>query len=183
MGAARSVTSEAAVGAIVVTPLFVGFAVHGLCIRIGLLRGLAEPIDTTLFGANKTYRGLVAVALGTAAGFAAIRPPDVLTPVSPPYRLAVVGLAVGAVAMLAELPNSFIKRRMGIAPGAQAGGLSGMAFHVLDQVDVVVGAWLVLGWLMKPTLPRLAGSLATVYIGHQIVSLVGYWLGMRQTPR
>jgi hypothetical protein len=176
-------TSDFALGAIVVTPLFVGFAAHGLCIRFGLLRSLAVPIHTRLFGANKTYRGLVAVALGTAAGFAAIRLPDVLTAVGSRFRLALVGLAVGLAAMLAELPNSFIKRRMGVAPGAQASGLRGMAFHVLDQVDVVVGAWLVLGWLMKPTVPRVAGSLATVYIGHQIVSLVGYWLGMRRTPR
>ena len=176
-------TSEVAVGAIVVTPLFVGFAVHGLCIRIGLLRGLAVPINTSLFGANKTYRGLAAVTLGTSAGFVAIRPLELVTPVASSFRLALVGLAVGVAAMLAELPNSFMKRRMGIAPGVQSSGLSGIAFHLLDQVDVVVGAWLVLGWLMRPTLPRLAGSLATVYVGHQIVSLVGYWLGMRQTPR
>jgi hypothetical protein len=176
------VTSDVAVGAIVVAPLFVGFATHGLCIRAGLLRGFAVPIHTRLFGANKTYRGLVAVALGTAAGFAIVRPPELVTPASS-SRLALVGLAVGVMAMLAELPNSFMKRRMGIAPGTQARGLAGVAFHVLDQVDVVFGAWLVLGFLMKPTLPRLAGSLATVYVGHQIVSLVGYWLGMRKTPR
>jgi hypothetical protein len=69
MDAARSVTSEVVVGAIVVTPLFVGFAAHGVCIRIGLLRGLAAPIHTPLFGANKTYRGVVAVAPGDGSGF------------------------------------------------------------------------------------------------------------------
>ena len=61
--AARSVTSEIAVGAIVAAPLFVGLAAHGLCIRFGLLRSVAVPINTSLFGANKTYRGLTAVAL------------------------------------------------------------------------------------------------------------------------
>jgi CDP-archaeol synthase len=180
---ARSVTSEVAVGAIVVAPLFVGFAAHGLCIRAGLLDGLAVPIHRRLFGANKTYRGLLAVALGTAAGFVVLRPPELVAPVASLYRLALVGFAVGFVAMLAELPNSFMKRRIGIAPGTQARGLAGVAFHVLDQVDVVCGAWLVLAFLMTPTLPRLAGSLATVYVGHQILSLAGYWLGMRRTPR
>ena len=58
-----------------------------------------------------------------------------------------------------------------------------MAFHVLDQVDVVSGAWAVMAWLAKPTLGRFAGSLGTVYVGHQLISLMGYWLGMRATAR
>ena len=85
--------------------------------------------------------------------------------------------------MAAELPNSFLKRRVGIPPGAQASGMRGMAFHVLDQVDVVFGAWAVMAWVVKPTLGRLAGSLGTVYVGHQLISLLGYWLGMRTTAR
>jgi hypothetical protein len=32
-------------------------------------------------------------------------------------------------------------------------------------------------------LGRLAGSFATVSVAHQIVSLMGYWLGMRTTAR
>ena len=48
-------------------------------------------------------------------------------------------LAGFAAAMAAELPNSFLKRRVGIPPGAQANGMRGMAFHVLDQVDVGAG--------------------------------------------
>jgi hypothetical protein len=86
-------------------------------------------------------------------------------------------------AMLAELPNSYLKRRAGIPPGAQADGNRGLAFHVLDQVDVVFGAWMVLVWVTRLTPIRLAGSLVAVYIGHQVVSFLGYRLGMRATPR
>jgi|SRR5262245_55383124 len=57
------------------SPLLVGLAFHGLCIRFGWLVGLARPIDAgatlrdrPLFGPNKTYRGVIAVALGTAGG-------------------------------------------------------------------------------------------------------------------
>jgi hypothetical protein len=84
--------------------------------------------------------------------------------------------------MLAELPNTFLKRRMGIAPGAQA-VIRGVAFHVLDQIDVVFGAWAFLAWVARPTMWRLGGTLGTVYIRHQLVSLVGYWLGMRTSAR
>ena len=167
-------------GAIAMAPLFFGLLTHGLCIRFGALRPLTRPISTRLFGANKTYRGLACVALGTAVGFVLIRPS--LLPMEAP-GLALVGLCVGAAAMAAELPNSFLKRRLGIAPGSQASGARGVAFHVLDQVDMAFGAWAVLVWLVTPTWARLAGSLATVYVGHQLISVAGYWLGMRKSAR
>jgi CDP-archaeol synthase len=177
-------TSELAEGAVLVAPLFIGFLMHGLCIRLGWLGELASPISRTLFGMNKTYRGVLCVALGTAVGFAAIRPAWLeLGDGSQTAQLALLGFVVGSAAMAAELPNSFLKRRVGIPPGAQANGMRGIAFHVLDQVDVVFGAWLVLPWVAKPTWARLAGSLGTVYVGHQLVSLMGYWLGMRTTAR
>ncbi len=124
------------------------------------------------------------MALGTAAGFVALNP----APLGFIGRLRVaylglLGLAVGTAAMLAELPNSLLKRRLGIAPGVQARGMLGVPFHVIDQVDVLFGAWAVLACVTKPTAGRLAGSLGTVYVGHQLVSLVGHWLGMRNTPR
>ena len=177
-------TSKLAEGAILVAPLFVGFAMHGLCIRLGVLRELASPVSRNLFGANKTYRGVLCVALGTAVGFAAINPAWLELGEGPrTAQLALLGVVVGTAAMAAELPNSFLKRRVGIPPGAQANGIGGAAFHVLDQVDVVLGAWVVLAWVAKPTLGRLAGSFGTVYVGHQLISLMGYWLGMRTTPR
>jgi hypothetical protein len=41
----------------------------------------------------------------------------------------------------------------------------------------------VIAWVTKPTFGRLAGSFGTVYVGHQLISLMGYWLGMRATAR
>jgi len=168
-------------GAIAMAPLFFGLLTHGLCIRFGALRQLTRPISTRLFGANKTYRGILCVAVGTTVGFVLVRP--ALLARMDTARLAFVGLCVGAAAMAAELPNSFLKRRLGIAPGSQASGARGVAFHVLDQVDMVFGAWAVLVWLVTPTWARLAGSLATVYVGHQLISVAGYWLGMRTSAR
>lgn len=62
--------SELALVASLFGPLFVGLIFHGLCIKFGWLRSLAVPIDRKtllrgrpLFGANKTYRGIIAVAL------------------------------------------------------------------------------------------------------------------------
>lgn len=183
--------SQWAEGALLATPLFFGLAAHGLCIRFRLLRGLARPIDRgavlngrRLFGDNKTWRGVACVALGTGLGFVLVDPAAVALPGTQRLlRTALLGVAVGGAAMLAELPNSLLKRRLGIAPGAQAAGLRGFAFHVLDQVDVLLGAWLVLGSVVAPTPERLLGSAACVYLGHQLLTRVGHRLGMRASPR
>ncbi len=181
-------------GAVLFLPLFLGFVLHGLCIRFRIGRLLARPLDLgatlrgrRLLGDNKTWRGIVCVALGAAVGFlwlGAVRPFTGSLPVLPNgLRACLLGLAVGAAAMLAELPNSALKRQLGVAPGAQTGGAQGALFHVLDQVDVVAGAWLVLAMVVEPTLARVMGSLLFVYCGHQLITLVGYALGMRATPR
>jgi CDP-2,3-bis-(O-geranylgeranyl)-sn-glycerol synthase len=183
--------TQLAEGALLVAPLFVGFAFHGVCMRLGWLRGLAVPLDRgatlkgqRLFGDNKTYRGFVCVGLGTAAGFVLVRPDSVqLDPARRLPELALLGLLVGFAAMLAELPNSLLKRRLGIAPGAQTGGALGVAFHLLDQVDVLLGAWAALAVVVRPTPARVLGSIACVYLGHQLVTLLGYRLGMRATAR
>ena len=173
-------------GASLFLPLFLGFVAHGVCIRFGVLRALATPLDhgatwrgRRLFGENKTFRGILCVAAGTAVGFILIGPP----PFRGSARGLVLGLAVGAAAMLAELPNSALKRQVGVAPGAQVAGARGAFFHVLDQVDVVIGGWLVLSLVVAPTPGRILGSLLFVYCGHQLITLAGYALGMRATPR
>jgi hypothetical protein len=160
-------------------PLLLGFACHGLCIKTGFLRGLARPIDggarvrgRRLFGENKTYRGPVVVAIGTGLGYLALG--------RFPFT---VGLLVGAAAMLAELPNSFLKRQLDIAPGGQATGLASAAFHVLDQIDVAAGAWLVLALVVRPTPALVLASLAFVFVTHQAITVAGYALGMRATWR
>jgi CDP-2,3-bis-(O-geranylgeranyl)-sn-glycerol synthase len=173
-------------------PLLLGFAVHGVCIRLGLLRALGRPIDggrrwrgRRLFGENKTFRGVVAVAAGTGVGYAISSAAGVWPagPLSHPEMAVAVGLLAGAAAMAAELPNSLLKRQLGIAPGSQPGGMLGPLFHVLDQVDVVAGAWAVLLWVVEPDLGTVLASLVFMYVAHQAVTLAGYVLGMRATWR
>ena len=161
------------------SPLLLGFVCHGLCIKAGFLASLARPLDRgaclrgrRLFGENKTWRGLVVVALGTGLGFAAMGRLPFAT-----------GVLVGAAAMAAELPNSLVKRQLDIAPGAQAGGLTAVVFHVIDQVDVVAGAWVVLAFVVRPTASLVLASVAFVFIAHQALTALGYVLGMRATWR
>ena len=112
-------------------PLFVGLIFHGLCIKFGWLRSLAVPIDRgalfrgrALFGANKTYRGVIVVALGSAAGYSLQRLVLELQPAVlrgfPTFGLASFGFALGAAAMLSEPPTAFSSANSTSPRGLQA---------------------------------------------------------------
>jgi CDP-archaeol synthase len=185
----KAMTREWLEGASLVAPLLGGALLHGLCIRFKLAGWLARPLDggaqlrgRRLFGDNKTWRGVLLVAIGTALLFPLwARAPELAR-----FTLlerASLGAGVGFCAMLAELPNSFLKRQLDIRPGTQASGARGAIFHVLDQVDLGLGAWLMLAPFVGVTWMRVVGSFVFLYATHQMVTLAGYWLGMRATAR
>jgi hypothetical protein len=180
-------------------PLVGGALLHGLCMRQGWLAFLARPIDggialgkRPLFGRSKTWRGPVTVAIGAGAVWALQQ--HVLHRVEAIAAIELVdfaalpgvwfGAALGAAAELAELPNSFVKRRLGIEPGATARGpLAGVVFYLWDQLDLLLGYWLVLAVAVPPTPLRVAVSIAIVAGIHPLLTLAGYLLGMRPTAR
>jgi len=180
------------------SPLLIGLALHGFCIKFNSLAFLCLPIDRgrkfrgkRIFGDNKTYRGVVVVGLGTAIGFglqslflrqiASIRSVELFNYSF--FKAVALGLAVGVAAMLSELPNSFIKRRFEIAPGSAAKGWKGLIFYVYDQIDFLVGAWIVLTVVVPVTFERALLSACFLLVAHQLMSSVGYALGMRRTAR
>ena len=78
-----------------------------------------------LFGDNKTARGFVVMVPATGLAFfmlalARSGHPG-LWPLTPWQYLA-LGILAGAGCMLGELPNSFVKRQLGVAPGSPAAG-------------------------------------------------------------
>lgn len=180
-------------------PLLGGALLHGVCMRTGWLGWLARPIDgglllggRPLFGRSKTWRGPVTVAAGTAGVWSLQQ--ELLHPIPALAALELVdfaalpgwwfGALLGAVAELSELPNSFVKRRLGIEPGATARRpLPGIAFYLWDQLDVLLGYWLVLSLVVHPTPLRVGVSVAVVGAVHPLLTLAGYLLGMRPTAR
>lgn len=179
---------------ILLVPSLVGALAMGLCVRFGWLRSLATPIDRgrtlrgrPLFGANKMWRGVIAVAAGTGAGYAILAAFGLLPGgVAPSFgigQFAFIGICVGGAGMLAELPNSFLKRQLGVAPGTAPTGWASPLFWFLDQVDILLGAWLVLGPILGLSWARVLWSVALVAIVHPLVSLLGVALGMRKVAR
>lgn len=116
-----------------------------------------------IFGPNKTWRGLAFMTLaspllgavqglawGEWAERAGLAPCDLAlfaigrhlttsVPVALAIGYAVTNLLLGLGYALGELPNSFVKRRVGIEPGKT----SSRVFFVVDQADSVVAAFLV----------------------------------------
>jgi hypothetical protein len=147
---------------------------------------LKRPINERLFGANKTVRGALAMSGGTVAATVALhrlpayreRLPVELQEAGPLRH----GGLLGAAVVLGELPNSAVKRRIGIAPGERASSPLGAALAIHDQADFVLGAWPLLApiWPMKPR--EVAEAFALVAGAHMAVNLAGYLLGARTSP-
>jgi hypothetical protein len=179
-------------------PLLGGALLHGLCMKHGWLGFLAMPIDAgrtfrgrPIFGHSKTWRGPVCVAAGAAAVWGLQQ--GLLHRIDALAALARVdaaslpgwwfGAVAGAAAELAELPNSFVKRRLGIGPGKTARGPLSVVFYLWDQLDLLLGYWLVLAIVLPVTPLRVAVSVLVVVAIHPLLTLAGYLLGMRPTAR
>jgi CDP-2,3-bis-(O-geranylgeranyl)-sn-glycerol synthase len=133
----------------------------------------------------------VAVGLGTAIGFG-LRPyvhGDVGSTLEPGWLTRpglapfAFGFMVGAAAMMAELPNSFLKRQLGIGAGQAGRGVLGFLFYVIDQVDMLLGVWLVLSLAIAVDARAVAWSVVFLFGVHQVLTVAGYGLGMRSTWR
>jgi len=162
-------------------------------------RWLARPIDggrmwrdgRRVFGDNKTWKGLVGMAvLGMAAavvwGLVCAWVP-VLSAHNLFYRAyantigynAIIGLAVGVAYGLFELPNSFWKRRRDITPGKRTGG---WGFVVLDQIDSAVGMVLVVACVYPMTVWFFVAYIAIGGVTHAVLNLLLFAARLRRNP-
>jgi hypothetical protein len=136
-----------------ILPVVLGGIGHVVVLRTDVLRSLAIPLDggarlrgRPVFGANKTWRGVV-VMTGSTALVGGVQAAlgrrlhwqfAVELQRSASVKPWLAGAICGAAYVVAELPNSFIKRRLGIAPGARA-VRRGRLQYIVDQADSVAG--------------------------------------------
>ena len=128
---------------------------HSLWLKNRLSQALAIPIDggrmfrgRRIFGENKTVRGFVVMIPAAALAFAFLAalisfpqgvPPSTLWQLTP-AGYAALGAWAGLGFMAGELPNSFVKRQLGILPGqAPTAGLTRSICFTIDHVDSIVG--------------------------------------------
>jgi CDP-diglyceride synthetase len=128
-------------------------------VKTKFLQSFSKPLDgglvlhdgKRLFGANKTWKGVIGMIVFTAictivlnifpeqpVAFGSGRSLNDIT------REGLYGALLGFAYILAELPNSYIKRRIDIAPGKNATGIKGILFTIIDQADSIIGGAIVI---------------------------------------
>ncbi len=157
---------------------------HAPVLKWDLLSGLKRPLDggRGWFGPNKTWRGALFMTLGPvlAALGLSLWPaywdaiPDAVRGAGALY----LGLAVGIGLVVGELPNSFVKRRMGVAPGERGP----LAFILIDQFDFVPAIWALLLPVYVMALPSLLLAVVVVSAVHMVLNVIGYAIGARTAP-
>src|SRR4051812_27930409 len=184
------------VAALFLTAAFVvaGLA-HSAWLHTAFSRRLMLPLDgglrvrgRRLFGDNKTVRGFVVLVPAAATAFAGLF--ATLSTFAPQHLSDLWSLSAGGYAalgawaglgfMIGELPNSFIKRQLGIAPGrAPRGSLAATACFLADRLDSIIGMLVAIS-IVVPTPPAM--WLYVLLIGpgiHLAFSALLYRLGVK----
>jgi hypothetical protein len=163
-------------------PVLGAALLHAPVLKYDLLKPLKRPLDggRGIFGDNKTWRGALFMTLGPLLATLVLWDllPDELHDESP----VLVGLLIGLGTFLGELPNSFMKRRLGIAPGRRRTTRLGLALILYDQADFVPGIFLLLLPLWTMPLDVVLVGFAVVAAVHLVINVVGYWIGAREAP-
>lgn len=152
----------------------------------GHLQWLDHPLDfgrriwgERVFGAHKTWRGLLA---GTVAGIAAFCVQQGIHALGGLHWLALVdydrqslwmGVLLGLGAGVGDAVKSFFKRQFGIEPGESWVGF--------DQLDFVVGAYVLVSVLYQPPMLAFLLSLPIVFVGSVVTTVTGYRLGLKES--
>jgi CDP-2,3-bis-(O-geranylgeranyl)-sn-glycerol synthase len=133
--------------------------------------GWNRPISERWLGSHKTVVGFGAGVL--AAVVVTLAQSRITWPgglVAYDHWIA-LGLRFGAGAMWGDAAKSFVKRRLGIAPGKP--------WIPLDQVDFVLGALILVGGQAALSWADVAIILLLSAAGHVLVSHAAYWIGVR----
>jgi hypothetical protein len=93
-----------------------------------------------------------------------------------------VGALIGAGTVLGELPNSVLKRQLGIAPGARRRSHLGVALAIYDQVDFVPAIVLLLAPVWAMPIEGVLAAFVVVALVHLVINVVGYAIGARTAP-
>jgi CDP-diacylglycerol--serine O-phosphatidyltransferase len=168
-----------------IVPLAFAGALHMLVVKNNLLPQLAMPINKKWFGVSKTWRGVLCMPLFTSLGFYIV---FTLFNVNSGYasfdlsRYSPIelGLMLGLAYIMAELPNSWMKRRMGI-PSGELPDKNRMLFIIVDQLDSVVGCGLVYVIVIgMPVTTFISLILIGLYIAFAVKNIL-YHLGYKKT--
>ncbi len=158
-------------------------------------RRFAQPLDAgltlrgrRLFGENKTRRGFVVMVPASAAAFALLAVLAGDPAALGLWSLSISGYALaGTIAgfgfMAGELPNSFVKRQLGIVPGgAPRRSLASACQFAVDRLDSGIGMLLALNVFVAVSWRTVAVVLIAGPFIHWTFSVLMFHLGLKPRP-
>jgi len=185
---------------VTILPVIVAGVLNMAFVKSSVLNDFKKPLDKglllkdgrRLFGDNKTWKGywgmtvLTAItmviwgALSTGSGILADN--NLL------YRdydntllfNITAGLLLGFAYVASELPNSFMKRRLGIKAGETPAGSRGLVFGTIDQIDSAIGCVFVISLFWPMSLMYFIVYVCVVGVTHILFNVLLYSLGLKR---
>lgn len=150
---------------VTIIPLIISNILHMMVVKKNYLAFLNLPIHERLFGKNKTYRGFIVVPFINGILYTILNWPGglLMSSLNPDLNhtlsvrtsilnfdsillLFLIGTIYGIFYVGFELPNSFIKRRLGIKAGENS-QKNHLFFKLIDKTDSAFGLSLFYGYL------------------------------------
>ena len=126
-------------------PMIVSNVIHMIIVKKNAFSFLTLPIWTTQFGANKTLRGFFSLPILNGALLILV---NIFLPLFGIFEAFWIGAILGFVYMLFELPNSWVKRKMGIRSGEKS-EKNATLFMLMDKTDSSLGVSLACHFLLN----------------------------------
>lgn len=178
----------------IILPVVAAGIMHVVVLKLRLLPSLATPIDRgahwrgrPIFGQNKTLRGflLMPVLTGCFTSLQSLveRRASASSPMgSPTPHPWMAGSLVGLAYCVGVLPNSFVKRRLGVRPGYVATNFKSLQY-IVDQTDSVLSCLLVLRRIRRLGRREQAAGVLLGSVIHIGVDLLMYGIGIKRRGR
>lgn len=160
---------------------FAGLIHHFLVIKLNLLPFLAKPIDfyKNIFGNKKTFRGFFVMTFLSGLFFWIF---EIFIDFEANISSFFCGCLLGFGYSLSELPNSFIKRRLGVLPSQKPKKfLLKLFFEIIDHSDSIIGAILFLHLFYDPSFELIIKLFLIGFLLHLVVDFILHKFGYKRS--
>ena len=161
------------------------------CLQIPMDGGKTLKDGNRVFGENKTWKGFFGyvllnivfmVLLGIICRVAGIEEYNMFYygTTNTLANNCIIGLLLGLAYAVFELPNSFMKRRLGIVPGKSMTGAKKVFFVFIDQADSIFGCVLVVCLYCSMSVGFYFAYVLVGAVTHIIINMLLYLLKLRK---
>jgi len=149
-------------------PLIVGNILHMWMVKGDYLAFLNRPLSIRLFGENKGSRAFIVLPLFTAIT-------SICLDSNNWAEAGVLGFGLGLVYLLSELPNSFLKRALGIPAGERSIDYP-LLQALVDKSDSLIGTILFYLYMVDGTILLGIQLFGLAFLIHNSLSYL-FWKG------